>query len=722
MKRVLEKLVYIVVFLICALNCYSQTAKIDSRSALIPQLDGKELVEVYIDLSKEYQYLDPSKVIEYGKIALDIASENRDRPGETKAHLIIGAGYMLSGNFEEGRINTEKGRELAEEIGDQQLIMQGQITMASYYMNHGRYPKALELYHEALAKAVELKLDDKIAIIQLNIGSVLTAKGDRVSGLRYLLNALEYYRKKEDSNIEARILNNIAVNYHSWKDYDRALEYYLETYELNKRLNDFVGQAIVLNNIGEIYKDKGVYEKAISYYNQVIQISDSIQSGDFDRAYAWLGLGEVYMLKDDFENSDRYLDLALSTFVEVKMQDGIANTKYVLSQVSLEKNHLEQALKQINETRDLAKECGVIDLEQQSCQLKAQILNRLGRYKEAYACMEEYSNISDSLYNRERMSNFAQVRSEMDFAQKQKEVELLQKDNQIKDLEIKKHKYSTLILSLGIVSLILISLVMLYFISERKKANDLLTFKNRKIGLQHQELLKVNETKDKFMSIIGHDLRNPIGAFKDVIGQLADFPDMFPEELRQQIINELRDEAESTYFLLDNLLSWAKNQKDTISFKPERLDLSSLVKSNILLNSRFAESKKIKVITKLEGELLAYADFNMVNLIFRNLLSNAIKFTGSGGSINVTANEQNDFLMISVQDTGVGISPDDLSKIFNPNDHVSTYGTNHEKGSGLGLLLCKEFVDANGGTISVDSVQGEGSTFSFTLKRYKDTI
>ena len=263
-----------------------------------------------------------------------------------------------------------------------------------------------------------------------------------------------------------------------------------------------------------------------------------------------------------------------------------------------------------------------------------------------YGDLQNYATISDTLYTRELNDSFSDLRSGMEVALKQNEIDLLQKDNQIKDLKIKRQHSSTIILLLIVLSLFVVFLVMLGYIKSRRKVNELLTEKNYQIRKQHEELLRVNETKDKFLSIIAHDLRNPIGAFKDVVGQLADFPEMFTEDLRQQIINELRAEAESTYFLLNNLLSWAKNQKDSITYKPEKLDIQKIVRNNIQLNNRLSEAKKITVSSEMEGDLVALADHNMVNLVLRNLISNAIKFTIEGGHIFVNVKDEGNMLSV----------------------------------------------------------------------------
>lgn len=719
MKTTLLRLIIGFSLIFLMLSGFGQSAKIDSLKALLSTVQEQHQVGLYNELAQEYVFIDPNLVVANAQQSLELAQKYKNSEGIASANLLLGIGYLYAGHFDLSRQFTEKGLEQATRLNNRRLMITGLSTQGAYYMNLGHYPEALSYFKRCLAESIELEFEDKAATCRLNIGSILTATGDRIRGLRYLLDALDYYERKNDTKIQARILNNIALNYHFWKDYDRALQFYERTRQINQKLNDTIGLAIVLNNIGEIYKDKGDNQEAINYYQQVVALADSSHLSDMYKAYGWIGLAETYLNTGNYRESDRYVGLALSFFEEAQMQEGIATAFLILSQISYKLNYNEQALVQIDRCLNISINCGIIDLQQQATKIKSEIQEKFGNYRAAYESLKSYAIITDTLYSQERTRNFSEIRAELEMTQKQNEIELLQKDNQIKDLQIRRQKSGAIIMTLAIIFLFVISLFLLYYIKSRKRANDMLTEKSHQISEQHQELVKANETKDKFMSIIGHDLRNPIGAFKDVVGQLADFPDMFPDELRQQIINELRDEAESTYFLLDNLLSWAKSQKNSISFKPERLDILAFINNNLHLNVSASERKKINISTEIEGSPEAYADHNMVSLIMRNLLSNAIKFTPNGGSIAIRAKETNPTISIEVEDTGIGIPPSDLPRLFSPTDHLSTYGTNHEKGSGLGLLLCKEFVELNGGQINVHSVQGKGSCFCFTLKKFK---
>ncbi len=243
---------------------------------------------------------------------------------------------------------------------------------------------------------------------------------------------------------------------------------------------------------------------------------------------------------------------------------------------------------------------------------------------------------------------------------------------------------------------------------ELKKSRDL-------ISHQNNELKNLNKSKDQMFSIIGHDLRGPLGNFQNMLDILIDEKDDISENERDEMMHMLRDTAAQTYYLLENLLNWSRAERGDISHTPEKFILNNVVDEVLAFINANAENKGIKIATNLDKEYEVFADKNMVNTIVRNLVSNAIKFTPTGGSITVTAKNIGDFVKVAVTDTGIGISKDTQKKIFNIKEYYTSFGTNNEKGSGLGLSLCKDFVEKNQGEISLKSEPGKGSTFFFTL-------
>jgi len=235
--------------------------------------------------------------------------------------------------------------------------------------------------------------------------------------------------------------------------------------------------------------------------------------------------------------------------------------------------------------------------------------------------------------------------------------------------------------------------------------------KQKKIEQQLQELLL---TKDKLFSIIAHDLRGPVGSFMQIIELLTDDSNM-TSDLRDSFLNELKVMSKNTYYLLENLLNWSRSQRNEIVCSPKMIILNELIIQNISLLSVEASKKSIEMQFNEKVNYEVYVDYDMINLVVRNLLSNAIKFTHPQGLITITLSQLNSFVEVTVEDNGVGMSQEMADNLFIDNKFHSTYGTNKEKGTGLGLVLCKDFVIRNGGTIRVESLLGVGSKFIFSV-------
>ncbi|HEX7410554.1 MAG TPA: PAS domain-containing sensor histidine kinase [Bacteroidales bacterium] len=229
------------------------------------------------------------------------------------------------------------------------------------------------------------------------------------------------------------------------------------------------------------------------------------------------------------------------------------------------------------------------------------------------------------------------------------------------------------------------------------------------------ELKDLNATKDKFFSIIAHDLKGPFNAILGFSDLLAESYDDFSEEEKMNFIQNIKIASDSTYKLLENLLDWSRLQTGKINPTPEMIDLSLLTLENISVLKSMADNKRIKLYSSIQYNTRAFADANMVRTILRNLMSNAIKFTRPGGEVNISSTEDNAMVQICVWDNGIGISAARLGMLFRIDEKLSTKGTANETGTGLGLLLCKEMIERQGGHLWVESETGQGSRFYFTL-------
>jgi len=248
---------------------------------------------------------------------------------------------------------------------------------------------------------------------------------------------------------------------------------------------------------------------------------------------------------------------------------------------------------------------------------------------------------------------------------------------------------------------------------ELEKVLDEVRASREMISQQATELKELNNTKDKLFSIIAHDLKSPSGS-------LLIFSEMLKENLEHNTKNfeyaqNLYDAALNNYTLLENLLEWSRAQMNRIKLSPTVFTLGDMVKTNIAILSLNTEKKNITIDNKIDSSLLVCADKNLVNIILRNIITNAVKYSFQGGKITVEAARHEKLVEISVADTGIGIPDKLLKTLFLIENKQSRAGTNDEPGTGLGLILCKEFVELHGGSIWVDSEVKKGSTFHFTL-------
>ncbi|MCB8995304.1 MAG: PAS domain-containing protein [Bacteroidales bacterium] len=252
-------------------------------------------------------------------------------------------------------------------------------------------------------------------------------------------------------------------------------------------------------------------------------------------------------------------------------------------------------------------------------------------------------------------------------------------------------------------------------ISKLKEAEVLINKHKNEIEKNRDDLKTLNATKDKFFSIIAHDLKNPFHSIMGFSDLLTRSYDTIEDERKKEFLQLIKDSSTSAYNLLENLLNWSRTQTDNIKFSPSNINLSSLLSENAQMLEVVAQNKNITINQNIPGKLFVSADPNMINTVVRNLLTNAIKFTPEGGNITISGNTSEDKVIVSIKDTGVGMDEKTKSKLFRIDEFHNTVGTSGESGTGLGLIICNEFIIRHGGEIDVESEPGKGSTFSFSL-------
>jgi signal transduction histidine kinase len=350
-----------------------------------------------------------------------------------------------------------------------------------------------------------------------------------------------------------------------------------------------------------------------------------------------------------------------------------------------------------------------------SLKLLSEIYAARGDIGRAFDYQTQYINLHDSLYRQQSAEQLALMQVRFDSEMKEAKIELLTKNTQLKQEELNNQR-AWMYFSIGSLTLMaILAFVLLYSNRAKKLANDVLALKNAEIEEQAQQLRNLNITKDKLFSIISHDLRSPLASLRGLI-DILDMDGLSREDFKLTF-RKLGRNLESVQDDLDNLLLWAQSQLKGLQSDPVSLRVHPIIDEKIRLFNEIAHQKEITINNEIDRDLLIVADRNHMALVMRNLLANAIKFSRHGGLISIRERNVGENVEISVTDTGVGMSTAEVDQLFSADTHFTKPGTNREKGVGIGLLLTKEFVEKNGGSIWATSELGKGSTFTFSIRQ-----
>jgi signal transduction histidine kinase len=341
-------------------------------------------------------------------------------------------------------------------------------------------------------------------------------------------------------------------------------------------------------------------------------------------------------------------------------------------------------------------------------------------FANAFSYGRLFKDYSDSLFDERLAKQAFALEARYEYERKEDSIrdEAVQKDL-IRVQHDRTHTEQIVFAVVVIICLAIVAFILMRSRIASRKANELLTTKNQEIeqqkeAMEHQavQLLLNNQQKDKLFSIIAHDLKGPLNSLKGLMDLLKE--NKLPESEIRSMMAELSRNVGHSSELVSNLLFWASSQLDGIVLNPVEIKVCQLVQDLLNLFVRQAEEKKIAFVNHIAPSVTAYADLDMTQVVLRNLIGNAIKFCRPGDTITLSSHTNNGVVDICVSDTGIGIKEELLEKIRRK-ESVTTYGTAKEKGTGLGMLLCREFAEANNGDFRIESQWGKGSQFYFTI-------
>jgi len=650
----------------------SRSVLIDSIKNVAANGSGIDRVIANSDLMWRLSYSDVKAAIEYGEIAMSLANQ-----------------------LENDTLSIHVYR-VASEI----------------YAEWGRNIEALKYAHITVEIQARINHEEAHEVIN-NIGDIYMDLNDYENAYKSFQKSLKLSREAGDELLETMAMFNVGRVYKVQGNYPMALEYINNSKMLSQRIDDIEGIAYSDHELGLISHLKGDLEKATEYLSMAIDLSDSLREYQLS-AQSMVKIADVYKDQKNYLKSLESYHKAWNESERINDNKGIAEAYLGLGSLQLEMNSTESASESLHKGLGYAQNISNKGLESKFYEQLSNFYEKRQNQKEALMYYKKFKILSDSVFSRDINMQVALMQTQYESEKKDKEIAQLNESKTLQNSKIQKQSAQTTILFFGLAVLIVMVIVAVLIGRNKRKANDMLRQQKIEIIAKNRELGKLNKVKDKFFSIISHDLKSPFQSLSGIL-ELMSYDALSDKEVKK-LFKELKLKFDSTNYLLENLLEWARMQMKETKFDPNEIPLHTTIDQelNVIKNSN---AKDVDLKNNVESVSLAYADMNMFKLVIRNLVGNAVKFTKHKGNVEILSEDMGDFVCISVRDNGVGISKENQEKLFSEEASFSTLGTALEAGTGLGLNLCKEFVEIHGGKIWVESEEGKGSTFKFTLKK-----
>lgn len=554
-----------------------------------------------------------------------------------------------------------------------------------------------------------------------NIGWIYYRQGNWKKSFEHSSEAYQMAMAVGDKLQAARLMNNLGALYYEQMNYEKSIAHFKKGYGLATEVDDLYTRIRSLNNVALNFTQSGNQDSALYFAKKSIKLNEDAGS-PYLTSFAHRVIGDVYLAKGNFDTAQVIFSKSLDLARAQKVKSFEAGVLHRLGNALFLGGKLREAKDVLSYSVKFCEEEGFLDELSKSHKYLAQVYEKEGNIQKAFAHLQSHQIYNDSLVNKSNRDRLSLLQGMFEENLEQSELELLKAQNENQAFRLASSKRNILILSLGL-AVIAILLIRMYFLNvSASKTNLDLVEKQKRIEEQNQalesqsaELSTINETKNKLFSILGHDLRGPVGQVKSVVDLLV--KNQLDQNEFETLISTLKKDIDSVNFTLNNTLQWSMSQMGGFKINPSEFNLRNTVDHSIsLLESSFKE-KNLQVTNQMDEVVMAFADPNLVEVAVRNVLNNAAKFSNTGGSVLIYSEKEIDQIRMCIQDSGVGMSEDQIKSILADSYSItkSKPGTQKEKGSGLGLQLTKEFVRKNGGEVYIESQLGVGTKFCIQL-------
>lgn len=683
----------------------------------------RKIITLIIFLSVSIGY---SQTNDVDSLAIKLAFQSQDTLKIETSLKLIKSLYDIN-DYDRALKYIIESEKLSNSLNYNKGIAEITYYKSLIYAEKDDYINAVSGYEKS--KALFNQLRDTLGVAKVNnsIGLIEIKRGNYSKGLQFSLASIKELEKRHLVHDLRLAYSNLADAYYNINAYDKALEFYLKALNVQEQLNDAKGINKSNSQLAELYSLKKEHRKAIEYYEKVLANKET--SNDSVRARIYPKLGGEYLKFNDYDNAANYLVKGLRLNRRGRYKEGLLTALNNLGDLNLQQGKLILAEKQLLEAGAIAKNIDNKTELLKHYKLMKSLDSTKKRFDRAFVWQRQYYDLKNKLHKNEvkidsKTDEPLVLELDPGFDKPVINKEVVDTATKIETTKTKeefdrfKLIFYALLAALAIVSTFLILIYLkrnnnIKYTQELEEKNIKIELQNVAFQEQTKHLENVNNVKDKLFSIVSHDLKDSLSSINGFIDLLKD--GSLSREEFDNLIPELSENANNASLLLFNLLNWSKSQMQSLEPKPSLFDIQEVFEDKVKLVEQRMENKGI-TLTDHSLRDFAYADRSMFEIVVQNLLANALKFCKSGDTITISNHISNGSCIVSIADTGIGISKQNLEKLFKSST-FTTVGTNNEKGTGLGLSICKELIELNNGKIWVESTQGVGSTFYVQLPK-----
>ena len=576
------------------------------------------------------------------------------------------------------------------------------------------YEQAMDFLIKSLAIEDSLNLKEQRIFTYLAMSRVFVAVGDYYNSAQFLEEALDLNEPLNNTALLVMILNESGKVHAAMGKTDEARDNYELVLRYHENLDDPAVESDARYNLAHLATLQGAYKEALDQHKRALAIRRSLRDRK-NEAQSLSDIGELYRLMKNDGKALANHTVALDIRQRLKDKTGISESYNHVGVLYFHQKKYQQAVSNLIRALEAGRESQAQNQMRRSYEYLSFCYEAMGDYKQALQHKDLFLAMNDFIQRDRNEEELLQMQNRYVIDKKEGQIEKLEMDRTKREQELAEQKKFRNVLFVIVGLCVIIALLVFYLYIQKQRSNKSLTAAHQKVQQQNLQLQELNATKDKFFSIISHDLKGPLNSLTSFSGLLINHTESLSKEEIQMLARDFDKSLKNLFVLLENLLEWSRVQTGNIEFTAEPLDLAAVLEQNKALLTAQAQNKNITLLNGREGPVMVNAHPHSINTVVRNLISNAIKFTPEGGAVMLNLKQVKDAVQVSIADTGVGMPAEVMKKLFRIDTKHSTKGTANEKGTGLGLILCKEFVEKNGGTIWVESEENKGTVFHFTL-------